>query len=75
MPIIPLESDDSDPGGDGVRVAPVDVAGDDREQLLQALELNRQLLYEHQPATEVDETAVRAKINDLLDRLDPPSSS
>lgn len=49
-------------------VLPIDF-GDDRALVLRALELNRQLLYEPQPGLDVDEAAVRAKIDELLDRL------
>lgn len=76
MDLIPFESDGSSVEDDApVDVSPVDVAGDNRKQLLEALELNRQLLHDPQPGARVDDKAVRAKIDELLDRLSPQQES
>jgi len=76
MDLIPFESDESSvDDSDPVDVSPVDVAGNNRDQILEALELNRQLLHDPQPGAEVDEAALRAKIDDLLDRLGAPGRS
>ena len=50
------------------RVAPFDL-GDGKDQIIRALELNRQLLLAAQQEPLVDEPAVRAKIDELLGRL------
>lgn len=83
MPLMPLDSEDV-PEGDGngdnfVTLTGIDVSGGDREQILEALKLNRKLLYEPQPGANVDESAVRRTIDALLDQLheceDPEASS
>lgn len=74
MPLLPLDSDDTDTDDDApVTLTGIDVTGTDREQLLEALRLNRHLLHEPQPDAEVDEAAVRHTIDDLLDRLSDAS--
>jgi hypothetical protein len=50
------------------RVAPFDLGGG-KDQIIRALELNRQLLLASQEEPLVDEPAVRAKIDELLGRL------
>jgi hypothetical protein len=50
------------------RVAPFDL-GDGKDQIIRALELNRQLLLAAKREPLVDEPAVRAKIDELLGRL------
>lgn len=50
------------------RVAPFDL-GDGKDQIIRALELNRQLLLAAKQEPMVDEPAVRAKIDELLGRL------
>jgi len=47
----------------------IEVSSPDREQVLEALRLNRRILYEPQPDAEVDEAAVRRTIYRLLDQL------
>jgi hypothetical protein len=71
MPLMPLDADDTDADDDpdAVTLTGIDVSGGDREQILEALRLNRQLLHDPQPDAEVDETAVRQTIDDLLDQL------
>lgn len=70
MPLLPLDSDDTNTDADPpVTLTGIEVTGGDRDQILEALRLNRQLLHEPQPDAEVDEAAVRQTINDLLDRL------
>lgn len=82
MPLLPLDA--SDPEGDDegdsvVTLTGIDVTGGDREQILEALTLNRRMLHEPQPNAEVNESAVRQTIDNLLDRLndaeDPSASS
>ena len=71
MHLIPLDPDSTD-GNDAdhaVTLTGIDVSGKNREQILRALRLNRQLLHAPQPDAEIDEAAVREKIDDLLDRL------
>lgn len=41
----------------------------DRETVLHALEMNRELLYEPPSSLDVDKDGLRAQINVLLDRL------
>lgn len=85
MPLMPLDSDE-DPETDGnendlVTLTGIDVSGGDREQILEALNLNRKMLHESQPGADVDESAVRQTIDALLDQLneseapDAPSES
>jgi hypothetical protein len=50
------------------RIAPFDL-GNDKDQIIRALELNRQLLIASQQEPLVDEPAVRDKIDQLLGRL------
>ncbi len=70
MPLLPLDSDDTDTDDETpVTLTGIEVTGTDREQILEALRLNRKLLHEPQPNAEVDEAAVRATIDTLLDRL------
>ena len=74
MQLIPLDPDDTEADEDNeVTLTGVEVSGGDREQILQALRLNRQILHTPQPDAEVDEAAVRATIDDLLDRLSEAS--
>ncbi len=71
MQLIPFNSDDTEAGDEAVEVTltGIEVSGGDREQILQALRLNQQILHTSQPNAEVDEAAVRATIDDLLDQL------
>jgi hypothetical protein len=70
MPLFPLERNETGADEEApVTLTGIEVAGDDREQLMEALRLNRQMLHEPQPAAEVDEAAVRRTIDRLLDRL------
>lgn len=72
MPLLPLDASDPDRDDDGdsmVTLTGIDVTGGDREQILEALKLNRQMLHEPQPGAEVNESAVRQTIDELLDRL------
>lgn len=50
------------------RIAPFDF-GNDKDQIIRALELNRQLLIASKQEPLVDEPAVRDKIDRLLGRL------
>lgn len=50
------------------RIAPFDL-GNEKDQIIRALELNRQLLIASQQEPLVDEPAVRDKIDELLGRL------
>ena len=50
------------------RIAPFDF-GNDKDQIVRALELNRQLLIASKEEPLVDEPAVRDKIDQLLGRL------
>jgi hypothetical protein len=73
MPLLPL-NDDTDTTDDApVTLTGIEVSGGNREQILEALRLNRTLLHEPQPDAEVDETAVRTTIDKLLDRLSDTS--
>jgi hypothetical protein len=70
MPLIPFDPDDADNDEkDAVTLTGIEVSDADREQILQALRLNREMLHESHPDAEVDEAAVRATIDDLLDQL------
>lgn len=70
MPLLPLDSDSTNTNDEmPITLTGVEVTGNDRNQILEALRLNRQLLHEPQPDATVDEAAVRQTINDLLDRL------
>lgn len=70
MSLVPLDPDETDDDGDAeVPLTGIEVSGSDREQILQALRLNRKLLHEPQPGVDVDEGAVRATIDALLDKL------
>jgi hypothetical protein len=70
MPLFPLDRDESEADSDApVTLTGIEVSGGDREQVLEALRLNRQMLHEPQPDAEVDEAAVRRTIDALLDRL------
>jgi hypothetical protein len=70
MPLFPLERDETGADEEApVTLTGIEVTGDDRDQLLEALRLNRQMLHEPQPEAEVDEAAVRRTIDRLLDRL------
>jgi hypothetical protein len=77
MPLIPFEPDDAetDEHTPEVTLTGIEVSGGDREQILQALRLNRQILYSPQPDAHVDEAAVRATIDDLLDQLNEEKNS
>lgn len=72
MSLVPLDPDETDAEDDARAQVPltgIDVSGNDREQILEALRLNRKLLHEPQPGADVDERAVRATIDALLDKL------
>jgi hypothetical protein len=71
MPLIPFEPDDpeTDEHDAEVELTGIEVSGGNREQVLQALRLNRQILHTPQPDAQVDEAAVRATIDTLLDQL------
>jgi hypothetical protein len=76
MQLIPFEPDDDPDANDApVTLTGIDVSGGDREQILQALRLNRQMLHAPQPDAQVDEAAVRATIDDLLDQLNASSDT
>jgi hypothetical protein len=67
---MPLDADDADTDHESpVTLTGIEVSSGDREQILEALSLNRQLLHEPQPNADVDEAAVRRTIDDLLDQL------
>lgn len=65
---VPDDATDAPPA----RIPPFDF-GEGRDAILQALELNRQLLYEPNAVLRLEEAidpvAVHAKIDELLDRL------
>ncbi len=70
MPLMPLDADDANTNDDSpVTLTGIEVSSGDREHILEALSLNRQLLHEPQPDAEVDEAAVRDTIDALLDQL------
>jgi len=77
MQLIPLDPHEKKTNDEvsGVTLTGIKGSGAEREQLLEALRLNRQLLHAPQPDVEVDENAVRATIDHLLDQLNavPPS--
>lgn len=76
MQLIPFEPDDTEADeGAEITLTGIEVSGGDREQILQALRLNRQILHTHQPDAHVDEAAVRATIDDLLDQLNEEKDS
>ena len=70
MSLFPLDRDETGADEEApVTLTGIEVSGGDREQVLEALRLNRQILHEPQPEAEVDEAAVRRTIDRLLDRL------
>ena len=70
MPLFPLENEETGADDEApVTLTGIEVSGGDREQLLEALRLNRQILHEPQPEAEVDEAAVRQTIDRLLEQL------
>lgn len=77
MPLIPFDPDETDAEEENTEVTltGIDIFGGDREQILQALKLNRKMLHDPQPDAEVDEAAVRTTIDDLLDQLNAPSET
>jgi hypothetical protein len=76
MPLIPHDPDEADTNhGPEVTLTGIEVSGGDREQILEALRLNRQMLYQPQPDADVDEAAIRATINTLLDQLNETDGS
>ena len=77
MPLMPLDPDetDADDANPDVTLTGIEVSSNDREQLLQALKLNRQMLHTPQPDAEVNEAAVRQTIDDLLDQLNEISGT
>lgn len=70
MQLIPFNPDDTEESEDAeITLTGIEVSGGDREQILEALRLNRQILHDPQPDADVDEEAVRDTIDDLLDQL------
>lgn len=76
MPLIPFDSSgpESDEPEPPVLLTGVSVSTSDREQILDALRLNRKMLHGPQPDAEVDEESVREAIDTLLDQLNRLSS-
>lgn len=73
MPLLPFD-DHTDTNEEApVTLTGIEVSGTNRDQILEALRLNRKILHEPQPDAEVDEAAVRATIDELLDRLSETS--
>lgn len=78
MPLIPYNSDyEEEENGieDDVTLTGIEVSDANRQQILQALHLNEEMLNESHPNAEVDEAAVRATIDDLLDQLNETNGS
>lgn len=76
MPLLPSNPDETEKDEDAsLTLTGIEVTGGDREQILEALKLNRQMLHEPQPDAEVDEAAVRRTIDALLDQLNDASQS
>ena len=77
MQLLPPDPDEKsgDDSPPEVTLTGIEVSGGDREQILEALRLNRQILHAPQPDADVDEDAVRATIDDLLDQLNSMSST
>lgn len=77
MQLIPLDPDEKKSTDDGSEppLTGIEVSSGDREQILEALRLNRQVLHDPQPEVEVDEDAVRSTIDELLDQLNATSPS
>lgn len=73
MPLLPFDDDTDTDDEPPVTLTGIEVSGTEREQILEALRLNRKILHEPQPDAEVDEAAVQATIDDLLDRLSEAS--
>jgi Trm5-related predicted tRNA methylase len=70
MPLLPSNPDDLEANEDAsIKLSGIEVTNGDREQILEALKLNRHILHEPQPDAEVDEAAVRKTIDALLDQL------
>jgi hypothetical protein len=69
MHLIPYDPEETTDKTDDVTLTGIEVSGGDREQILEALRLNRQMLHAPQPHATVDEAAMRNTINDLLDQL------
>jgi hypothetical protein len=77
MPLIPFNPDDADAENENadVTLTGIEVSEGDREQILEALRLNREMLHDSHPDAEVDKEAVRATIDDLLDQLNETERS
>jgi len=77
MPLIPFNPDDADAENENadVTLTGIEVSGGNREQILEALRLNREMLHDSHPDAEVDKEAVRATIDDLLDQLNETERS
>jgi hypothetical protein len=73
MPLLPFDDDTDTDDEPPVTLTGIEVSGTDREHIVEALRLNRKILHEPQPDADVDEAAVRATIDDLLDRLSEAS--
>ncbi len=74
MPLLPSNPDETENDEDtSFTLTGIEVTSGDREQILEALKLNRQMLYEPQPDAEVDEGLVRRAIDALLDQLNDAS--
>ncbi|MFB6246983.1 MAG: hypothetical protein ABEL97_00255 [Salinibacter sp.] len=70
MSLFPLDHDETGADEEApVTLTGIEVSGGNREQVLEALRLNRQILHEPQPDAEVDEAAVRRTIDALLEQL------
>jgi hypothetical protein len=77
MPLIPFNPDDADAEDEDadVTLTGIEVSEGDREQILEALRLNREMLHDSHPDAEVDKEAVRSTIDDLLDQLNETERS
>lgn len=71
MPLIPFDPDEDEADADDAdaTLTGIEVSDGSREEILRALRLNREMLHEAHPDANVDEAAVRATIDDLLDQL------
>jgi len=76
MPLIPFDPDEeeTDANEHDATLTGIEVSDGDREDILQALRLNREMLHDSHPDANVDEAAVRATIDDLLDQLNETES-
>lgn len=74
MSLFPLNRSETGPDEKApVILTGIEVSSSDREQVLKALRLNRQILHEPQPGAEVDEAAVRRTIDAMLEQLQDAS--